>query len=335
MNSFNEPVKAVIIFAPTASGKTELAIKLAKKFNTEIISLDSCQIYKDLTICSCAPTVEQLLEVRHHLVQIYPPNTRIDAASISDLAFTVCSQLNAVNRIPIVVGGSFMYIKFFIHGYIKDFKLDAELNGNYEALKMLDPEYALTVNPNDKVRINRALKFILQNARRFSEAIKEHRFQALRVMPLIISPVWERSALYLRIEKRCQNMLESGLLNEVKTVFNLYGEEAWGLKKTIGYKYFIEVIKGNLTTGRAFELLVRDTKRFARQQFYYLKNEPQKRGYTVLPGKDDYDFPIVEISQGKSKIFAFKLTFNDLVSFVRNFDFRRPTVLCIESSNVL
>ncbi len=332
MIAFVDKPRALVITGPTSSGKTKVSVELATHLKSEIISLDASQIYKDIPIGTGAPSVDEIKRVRHHLIGIYTPNTRINAAQISDEAFGLVKSFNSVGKLPVIVAGSYMYLKFLIHGYLKDTSPKFAISDiSYEKLKVLDPEYAAKISPSDKIRIQRALQFIQLN-KKYSEAIKNHNFAELRVKPLILGLIWDRKELYSRIERRCLEMLNQGLIQEVSNAAKLYGPDAWGIKKSIGYKHFLKYLKNELDFDTALRLFVKDTKTFARKQTYYMLHEPIKRGYVVLPKPGDLRG--VEINVGDKKVLCYRYRLQDLVNVIEDFEFKKPCIIYLDAKYI-
>lgn len=339
MSFSQDAPKCVILVGPTSSGKTEISIRLAELFQTEIVSLDASQVYKDIPILTGAPKKEQLSRVKHHLVGVFSPNFVIQAAQVSDYALELVKTIHQSGRLPIVVAGSYMYLKFFLHGYSFDRSsqnsIRTEIEPNYELLRELDPEYAKVVHPNDSVRIRRALAYIFANGQRFSQACSDHSFASFRVKPLMIALWWPRTDLYRRIEERCRSMIDEGLIDEVKNVVSIYGEDPFGAVKSIGFKQFRDYLKGRVSFDEAFKSFVKQTKRFARQQSYYARLEPKKRGFQVLPESGLAGFRTVELLVGRSKILTMDCDFEQLVSVIKDFKFDKPTILNLSAKSVL
>lgn len=337
MNFSEDAPRCVVITGPTSSGKTDLSLRLAESLDTEIVSLDASQIYKEVPVLTGSPSPEQLSRARHHLVGILSPDQKVQAAAVSDQAFTIAKDIYGSGRIPVIVAGSYMYLKFFLHGYTQDARNHEEptkdVKPDYELLRQLDPEYARMVHPNDSVRVKRALIYIQRNGRKFSETCSEHGFLGFRVRPLILSLWWARGELYSRIENRCKTMIEQGLIDEVRNVLARWGDEPVGAMKSIGFKQFSKYLRGEWTFEDAFRSFVKETKRYARQQSYYMRLEPEKRGFKIIPEVGDSRAlacpaqRTVEILVGKSKILAMAFDFGELVSFVKRFDFEEPTVV--------
>lgn len=321
--------RAVVVTGPTSSSKTMISIALASALDSEIISLDASQVYTDLEIGTGVPTENELRLVKHHLVKVYPPAVRVNAGRISESAFSITASLNKRGVIPIVVGSTWLYLKFYLYGCIQNFEDIENLNPDFELLRSLDPEYASIINPHDHYRIKRALSYILQTKKKYSDAHKQHNFSDLRVCPLAIALIWDRKKLHSRIQERCYRMLQSGLIEETKKSLSLYGSDAWGFKKSIGYKYFQQFLNKKLSLEEALSRMIKDTKRYAKQQLSYIRLEPQKRGWKSLPTEKDLDVSLKRQSNYCIRCLCFN--FSQLLRFIRDFDFKAPTILYLDA----
>lgn len=270
--------KVIVIVGPTCSGKTELAINVALRINSEIISADSRQVYKYLNIGTAKPSSAELNKIQHYLVNHINPDDNFNAGKFVDEAEQIISDLHSENKIPIVVGGTGLYIKSLIDGIINSVDTNEEMRaalldqrrkfGNeylYEQLKKVDSKSAETMLPQNWKRVIRALevfyisgKPIWQHFGEQKKNTKNYFFQ--------FGLEWERSVLYQRIEQRVDRMIESGLVDEVKGLINKgYSKEINALN-TVGYKEIISYLENKISTERAIELIKRNTRRYAKRQ---------------------------------------------------------------------
>ncbi|RLB08687.1 MAG: tRNA (adenosine(37)-N6)-dimethylallyltransferase MiaA [Deltaproteobacteria bacterium] len=282
----NKP-KVVVIAGPTASGKTELAIELALNFNAEIINADSMQVYREMDIGTAKPTPEQRRNVPHHLIDVVYPDQEFNAARYREMALSLIHDINARGKNCLVVGGTGLYIKALLGGLFYVPPKDPELRGLlkreaeekglrclYERLARYDPEYAVMIHPNDRIRIIRALEIYYLANKRPSELMREHGFNQCPVKALKIFLYIDRQELYDRINKRCIRMIESGLIEETKRLLiKGYSPELKPMQ-SIGYRHAVRYIKGEWRLERALELMQRDTRRYAKRQFTWFKKEP-------------------------------------------------------------
>ena len=274
----------IIISGPTASGKTDIAIKIAEKFNKSIISADSRQVYNFLNIGTAKPSPDILEKYKHYLIDIINPDEQYNAGRFF---FDVQKILKKENKnIPIIVGGTGLYIKAFLEGLapipdipddiVNNLKKKLEKQGLlslYESLKRIDPECAEFVHHNDKQRIIRFLSIFEHTGKTFSEWKKEQKTPKYNFKICYFILTLDRDALYDRINKRVDIMIEMGLINEVEQVLNMgYNKNCPGLN-TFGYKEIIDFLEGSITKDRAIELIKQNTRRFAKRQITWFKKE--------------------------------------------------------------
>lgn len=274
--------KIIVIVGPTASGKTHLAIELAKKINGEIISADSMQAYKGMPVISQAPSKKELRSVRHHLVGFLDPGKEYSAALFAKLAKKRMENMLKRRKIPIVVGGSGLYIKSLVDGLFpsrgKNEKLRKKLWATaekessvalHDTLKKMDPNAASRIHQNDTKRIIRAIEIckIEKNTKtalqKKTKGIKDK--YEIEMMGIKM----DRNILYERINKRVEEMFKKGLLKEVK---KLLGKK---LSITAGQALGIRQIKTYLEKKcgieEAKEILKKDTRRFAKRQLTWFR----------------------------------------------------------------
>ncbi len=287
MNSLAPKPKIVVICGPTASGKTSVAIRLARKFGGEIISADSRQIYRHLDIGSAKPTAEEQALARHHLIDIVEPDEDFDARKFGVLSRAAAMETIGRKMIPIVAGGTGLYIKSMLYGLFEDYpsapkvrrelKYEAEKFGGgvlHERLKKTDPETAERLHPNDVQRIVRALEVYEVSGKPISQLHREHRFSEETFDALKIGLFLERNILYDQIDHRIDAMIAEGLLDEVRSLVERgYASDLESLK-AIGYSHMIGFLQGRLSWEEAVETLKRDTRRYAKRQMTWFRADP-------------------------------------------------------------
>lgn len=269
-------IPLLVLLGPTAVGKTELAIKLAKELNTEIISADSRQVYKYMDIGTAKPSKKEQEDIRHHLIDIVLPSDKFSVADYKRAAEKVILDLHNRGKIPFLVGGSGLYIRSVIDGLFQSPKPDydlreklkeeARINGNlflYEKLKLVDKEIADRLHPNDIFRIVRALEVFEKTGQPISRLQKE-RTQKPNYNVLMIGLTRERNELYSLIEKRVNKMIEAGLVKEVKNLSTSHG---------LGYAQILGFLKNEYSLEHAIYLLKRDTRRFAKRQMTWFRKD--------------------------------------------------------------
>ena len=280
--------KVIVICGPTGIGKTAVGIKVAEQLGGEIISADSMQIYRYMDIGTAKPTAEEQARVLHHMVDIVDPDEDFDAVLFAQMAREKVMQLHQKAVLPVVVGGTGLYIKALLQGLFQAAPVDpqirerlrqeAEENGNsalHERLKQLDPDTAERLHPNDVYRIIRALETIESTGRPISEYHQDHGFADEPFEALKIGLKMERQKLYDRIDQRVDLMIAAGLLDEVKKLLGMgYTADLKSLQ-SIGYRHMVEFTKGSPTWQECIRTLKRDTRRFAKRQFTWFGADEQ------------------------------------------------------------
>ena len=278
--------KVLILLGPTGVGKTGASILLAKALNTEIISADSMQIYRHMDIGTAKPSKEERATVRHHMIDIVNPSEAYSTGKYIEAVVPIIEGLHKTERIPVVVGGTGLYIKAMTKGIFSGpsadwtlreylLSMEKEENGSlYNYLKELDPEAAEKITPNDTRRIIRALEVCLKS----KETLSEMQKKLTRPLPyefIKIGLSRERKELYRMIEKRVDKMIIDGLVNEVKKAIEMTGNSEIPLPsmQAIGYKEVAMYLQGQITLDEAIRLVKRGTKRYAKRQFTWFRKE--------------------------------------------------------------
>ncbi|HEX2929270.1 MAG TPA: tRNA (adenosine(37)-N6)-dimethylallyltransferase MiaA [Candidatus Binatia bacterium] len=278
--------KLVIILGPTAVGKSELALDLAADVNGEIVNADSQQVYRYLDIGTGKPSHSERARVPHHLIDVVDPDQEFNAALFRQLAVASISQIHGRSRGAIVCGGTGFYLKVLTHGLfvgpgqdasIRD-KLDREIVKNglallYERLLKVDPSVQSTIHPNDRQRIIRALEVYELTGKPLSQWQSEHSFgdDAFEVVKIGLSR--ERDDLYERINRRCERMIQEGLLEEVRGLVGKgYGLDLKPLR-SVGYRQMGAVINGVVTLDEALEEMKQETRHLAKRQLTWFRSD--------------------------------------------------------------
>lgn len=273
--------KLIVITGPTATGKTAVSVALAKQLNSEVISADSMQIYKGMDIGTAKISQEEMQGVRHHFVDIIEPNDDYSVAVFQRDALKVIDELNEAQRVPIVAGGTGLYVNALV--YRLDF---CQVQGNerirrkymqmaddksveylYNELEKLDSKYAGIIAKADKRRIIRRLE-ILESGGEVDYDFRRHNDD---YEIIIIGLTMPRDVLYERVNMRVDAMMEAGLLDEVKSVYQKNGMT--NALKAIGYKELIGYINGEYDISEALRLIKRNTRRFAKRQLTWFKKD--------------------------------------------------------------
>lgn len=275
----NSRKRLIIVQGPTASGKTSLAIALAKHFQTEIISGDSRQFYKEISIGTAKPTTTELNEIKHHLIDSHSITSELTAASYSIEARKILNKLFESKNEVVLVGGSGMFIDALTFGLDEidtssEIKLELEKRLESEGLEALvkdverlDPEFAAVVDKKNPVRIVRALEVIYSSGQKYSAQRKGFK-NDLDCEIVRFSIQWEREKLYERINQRVENMLSEGLLDEVKSVFQYRNLKSLN---TVGYKELFDYFDGRMTLEEAIEKIKQHSRNYAKRQETWLK----------------------------------------------------------------
>ncbi|MCL5029340.1 MAG: tRNA (adenosine(37)-N6)-dimethylallyltransferase MiaA [Bacteroidetes bacterium] len=289
--------KVIVIAGPTCSGKTSLAILLAEKLHSEIISADSRQIFRHLDIGTAKPSAEQLRKVKHHFIDVLEPEENYNVSKFENDALKIIKDLSSRKKIPIVAGGSGLYIKALVDGIFdtvdtdEDFRNDLlekrKLNGNefiYNELKKVDPVSAAKMLPQNWKRVMRALEVFHLTGKQISVHHQEQK-RNTDIKFLQYGLRWQRAVLYNNIEKRVDEMIEHGLVYETKSLIDRYDRKLNSLN-TVGYKEIISYLKGDISLDRATELIKRNTRRFAKRQLTWFRADDRIIWFDIKSQKD-------------------------------------------------
>jgi len=286
IRSIGKP-KVVVICGPTGLGKTAVAVDLAQIFGAEIISADSMQVYRYMTIGTAKPTPLEQAGAPHHMIDVVDPDQGFDAARYARMAREIVANLHGRGRPCFVVGGTGLYIKALVHGLFKSqppdprirerLKEEAETTGMdtlYRRLVAYDSAAAERIHPNDSFRIIRALEVREATGRPISDIHRDHRFVDEPFDVLKIGLQMDRDTLYDRINRRVEGMMSNGLLAEVRGL--LSEGYSTGLKpmQSIGYRHMVDLIQGDLPEDEAVRTLKRDTRRYAKRQMTWFSKDP-------------------------------------------------------------
>ena len=280
--------KVIVIAGPTASGKTSLGVELAKKINGEVISADSMQIYKDMTIGTAKPTPEETENIPHYLIDFVSPDERYSVADFKKDAEEKIDEILAKGKVPIIVGGTGLYIDSLVYGiefpdieYDEDYRnslmKEAEneegLNKLYEEAKKIDPEAMEKISPSDKKRISRVLEIYHATGKTKTELEIKSREKGVKYDYIVFAIDWDREKLYERINLRVDIMIEQGLVDEVKEVYNKY-EKFPTAMQGLGYKEVVEYLEGKISFEEMVEKIKLETRHFAKRQLtWFRKNK--------------------------------------------------------------
>ena len=286
MDALSKP-RVVAIGGPTATGKTALSVALAKEFGGEIINADSMQVYKNLNVGTAKPTVEERQGIPHHLLDFLTPETPYSVADFTAAAAPLIEQLNAQNRLPLVVGGTGLYITSLLKGVAfetqntdpalrEQLRREAEANGPaamYAKLQALDPDYAAKVHPNNQVRVLRALEAIAVTGKKMSDQQQESlpAETPYRALCLCLT-CRDREVLYRRIDLRVSQMVDAGILQEAEWVWR-NRDTFRTAAQAIGYKEYFPYFEGTQTLAECTEKLKQATRNYAKRQLTWFRNQ--------------------------------------------------------------
>lgn len=286
MADFSKP-RVVAVGGPTASGKTALSVALAKAFDGEIINADSMQIYKNLDVGTAKPTTQEQQGIPHHLLGFLPPETPFSVADFTAAADPLVREISAHGKLPLVVGGTGLYITSLLNGVaFAPEKLDptirarlqaqAEAEGGaalYAQLQAVDPDYAAQVHPNNLPRVIRALELFEATGRKMSEERVNARAAEppYRALCLCLS-CRDRAALYDRIGRRVDLMVENGVLDEARQVYD-HRDSYRTAAQAIGYKEFFPYFEGTASLDDCTERLKQATRNYAKRQLTWFRRQ--------------------------------------------------------------
>ena len=276
-----------VIGGPTASGKSKLAVELAKKINGEIISADSMQIYKDMNIGTAKVTFEEMQGIKHYMLDFVLPEERYSVSNFKKDAENAIEEILKRGKTPIIVGGTGLYIDSLIYGIeFQDEEIDTEyreklnqiaekegLEGLYNQALEIDPEAMKKISPNDKKRIIRVLEIFHKTGKTKTELEKESRKNEVKYNYKVFAITMDREKLYSRIEKRVDLMLEQGLIEEVKNIIKKYSSFPTSMQG-LGYKEVVEYLEGKISKEEMIEKIKKETRHYAKRQLtWFRKNK--------------------------------------------------------------
>ncbi len=277
----------LVIVGPTASGKSALAARAALEAGGEVVSADSVQIYRGFDVGAGKPTLEERRGVPHHLIGTIEPLAPMDAARWAALAEEVIRDIRARGRVPVVCGGTYLWVRALLLGFAPappadeavraDHRSLAEAEGRaalHRRLAEVDPEAAARLSPNDLVRVSRALEVYQLTGKPQSEWHAAHGFRERRHAARLVGIRWEPSELSARIEARARAMLEAGWVEEVRGLVRA-GYRSARAMGSVGYRQLAEALEqGDVDPRSLLDRIVRATRIFARRQRTWLREEP-------------------------------------------------------------
>jgi len=276
----SEPLLALV--GPTAIGKTALSLTLADRYDCEIISVDSMQVYRHMDIGTAKATAEERVGITHHLIDIVEPNENYDAARFTADSLKAIRGIHSRGRLPLLAGGTGLYLRALLHGIFPGVPADEQVRQElsrrlivegcsklHEELVSIDRISAERIQINDSHRLLRALEIFYVSGIPWSKHLEEQRKQSPEVVFtnfLLIGLTCDRGQLYSRINQRCQNMIDAGLEDEVRKLLAMGYNKSMKSLGSIGYRHMIGYLDGEWSFEEMLRLLARDTRRYAKRQ---------------------------------------------------------------------
>lgn len=279
----------VVVLGPTGSGKTALSLALAERFNGEIVNCDSVALYREFEIGTAKPTAEERARVPHHLFDVADPTSQVTAGEYAWQARQVLREISARHKLPIVVGGTGLYLRALLEGLFpgprRSEELRERLRGRsrskdalylHRLLSRLDRTAAEKIHPHDTSKLIRAIEVCLASQQQMTAMWKRGRepLQGFRVLQLGLDP--DRKALYQRINRRAQQMFAAGLVEETARLREKYGERVWALG-SLGYRPAGQLLRGELSREAAVAAAKQGHRNYAKRQMTWFRREPDVR----------------------------------------------------------
>jgi len=277
----------VVVLGPTASGKTALSLALAERFHGEIVNCDSVAMYREFDLGTAKPTPSERARAPHHLLDCVSPAGHITAGEYARQARNVLEEIKAREHLPIVVGGTGLYLRALLEGLFPGPQRSEELRerlrelaasrgSNYlhRVLRRLDRAAAEKIHANDTPKVIRAIEICLASRQKMTELWQHGREPLLgfRVLRLGLNP--DRKELYERINRRAQRMFEAGLVEEARRLREKYGDAA-GPLSSLGYKQAVQLLRGELTHEEALQAAQQAHRNYAKRQMTWFRREPE------------------------------------------------------------
>ncbi len=275
----------IVVLGPTASGKTALSVALAGRLRGEVVNCDSVAMYREFEIGTAKPSAAERARVPHHLLDLVDPTGYITAGEYGRLARQALAEIKARGNVPIVVGGTGLYLRALLDGLFPGPQRSEELrerlrqrmeqNGAgylHRLLRRLDPEAAAKIHANDIPKLIRAIEVRLASRQKMTEMWKRGRdpLTGFRILRLGLNP--NRDALYARINQRAERMFESGLVEETKRLLEKYGDAARPLG-SLGYKQAVQMLRGEIDAKAALQAAQQAHRNYAKRQMTWFRRE--------------------------------------------------------------
>ena len=277
----------VVVLGPTGSGKTALSLALAERFQGEIVNCDSVAMYREFELGTAKPTAAERARAPHHLLDAVEPTGYITAGEYARQGRQVLEEIKRRKRLPVVVGGTGLYLRALLDGLSPGPQRSEELRERLRAkaegrgtsylhriLTRMDREASAKIHANDLPKLIRAIEVCLSSRQKMTEMWQQgrDRLEGFRILRIGLNP--EREALYRRINERARQMFESGLVEETRRLLGKYGETAWPLG-SLGYKQAVQLIRGELEENSALQAAQQAHRNYAKRQMTWFRREPE------------------------------------------------------------
>jgi tRNA dimethylallyltransferase len=278
----------VVVLGPTASGKTALSLALAERFHGEIVNCDSVAMYREFDIGTAKPTAPERARAPHHLLDCVAPTSHVTAGEYARQARQLLEAIKTRGHLPIVVGGTGLYLRALLEGLFPGPQRSEELRQRlreraesrgttylHRILRRLDRAAAEKIHANDTPKLIRAIEVCLASRQKMTELWQQHGrdpLRGFRILRLGLDP--DRQALYERINLRARQMFEAGLIEEAQRLLETYGNTA-GPLSSLGYKQAVQYLRGELTREQALQSAQQAHRNYAKRQMTWFRREPQ------------------------------------------------------------
>jgi len=282
-----DKIPVIVICGPTASGKTALSIEIAKHLESEIVSADSMQIYKYMDIGSAKPDMDEREGIVHHMMDIIEPTQNYSVAEYAQNAHKIIYDIYSRGKIPVMVGGTGLYINSVINDVdfaegdcdeklrneLTDLAKNEGVEKLHNMLREIDEKAAEAIHMNNVKRVIRAIEFYKLNGKKISEHSELGKEKESRYRPLMLDILWDREALYERINRRVDIMFDMGLVDEVKKLLDMGCTSDMTSMQGIGYKETVSYIKGEKTFEEVSEEIKQSSRRYAKRQLTWFRRD--------------------------------------------------------------